>query len=374
MPMKREPWSALEVSATEAAREASRRQPLIDIRSGPERLTGIPRGAVHRSVAELLEECRAAGSDEETGGFLLCTEGVRSREAVERLLAQGYGGFRSVAGGFQAWQEAGLAASYPEGLAAEQAQRYARHLVMPQVGPAGQRSLLRSRVLLAGIGGLNAPAALYLAAAGVGRLGLVDPDSVERSNLQRQVIHAESTLGWNKAASAECRLRDLNPDIEIEVIEERIRPDNAADVVSGWDIVIDGTDNFAARYALNQACVGHGKPLVYGAVMQFQGQVSVFWPRSPERLRAGDAAQAPCFACLLPEPPAPEATPGCAVAGVLGVIPGIVGTLQANEALKLALGIGQPLIGRLLMLDGLGMEFREARVKADPRCPVCGLR
>lgn len=369
--MTRKAPNSFETTVRDAFRDLESGIELIDIRTENELGTGMPAGAVAMTAAEVMARCVSAPGRRVN---LICGGGARSLVLAATLSRQGVEGILSVAGGVDRWRAAGLPMHRRNATGQESNERYARHIVMPQVGPEGQARLLDSRVMLAGLGGLNSPVALYLAAAGVGTIGLADHDTVERSNLQRQVIHAESTLGWNKAASAECRLRDLNPDIEIEVIEERIRPDNAADVVSGWDIVIDGTDNFAARYALNQACVGHGKPLVYGAVMQFQGQVSVFWPRSPERLRAGDAAQAPCFACLLPEPPAPEATPGCAVAGVLGVIPGIVGTLQANEALKLALGIGQPLIGRLLMLDGLGMEFREARVKADPRCPVCGLR
>jgi len=319
-----------------------------------------------------IEHCRDRGAG--AGGFLMCAEGVRSLAAARRLRNQGFTAYQSVTGGFLAWQRAGLPVGYPDGFDASSAQRYARHLVMPQVGPAGQHRLLRSRMLLVGLGGLNAPAALYLAAAGVGRLGLVDPDRVERSNLQRQVVHAESTLGRNKAVSAQARIRDLNPDIETVVIERRIEAENAAEVLAGWDIVIDGTDNFPARYALNEACVRLGVPLVYGAVMRFQGQVSVFWPARPAPSEASPDGPAPCFRCLFPQPPAAADAPGCAEAGVLGVLPGIVGTLQASEALKLALGIGQPLVGRLLMLDALNMEFRQARIAADPECPACTVR
>jgi len=362
----------LEISVAEAASLACPKRPLIDLRDERERLVGTPRGAAVMTVERLLEQCRRAGPDSDRGGYLLCAEGVRSLDAVRALQAEGFSGFRSVAGGFRAWQEAGLPVGYPDGFDAAAAQRYARHLVMPQVGAEGQRKLLRSRILLAGLGGLNAPAALYLAAAGVGRLGLVDPDRVERSNLQRQVVHAESTLGHNKARSAQARIRDLNPDVETVIVEQRIDADNAAELASGWDIVIDGTDNFPARYALNQACVQLGIPLVYGAVMRFQGQVSVFWPSRPQP-RAGSAPGAPCFCCLFPQPPAAADAPSCAEAGVLGVLPGIVGTLQANEALKLALGIGQPLIGRLLMLDALNMEFRETRIAPNPACAVCAV-
>jgi molybdopterin/thiamine biosynthesis adenylyltransferase/rhodanese-related sulfurtransferase len=366
--------SALELTVAEAASSACSIRPVIDIRENSERLVGIPRGAVAMTVEELLAQCRCAGDDSQPGGYLLCAEGVRSLDAVRRLRRAGFSGFLSVAGGFQAWRDAGLPVGYPEGFDSASAQRYARHLVMPQVGAEGQRKLLRTRILLAGLGGLNAPAALYLAAAGVGRLGLVDPDRVERSNLQRQVVHAESTLGRNKAVSAQARIRDLNPDIETVVIERRIEAENAAEVLAGWDIVIDGTDNFPARYALNEACVRLGVPLVYGAVMRFQGQVSVFWPARPAPSEASPDGPAPCFRCLFPQPPAAADAPGCAEAGVLGVLPGIVGTLQASEALKLALGIGQPLVGRLLMLDALNMEFRQARIAADPECPACAVR
>mgnify|MGYP001552601829 FL=1 len=358
----------LEISPEEAASLACPNRPLIDIRGDAERGQGVPAGAVARTVDDLLEQCRRKAPGAEPGGFLLCAEGVRSLEAVRRMRAEGIYGYLSVAGGFEAWQGAGLPVGYAEGFDAVSAQRYARHLVMPQVGAAGQRKLLASRILLAGLGGLNAPAAMYLAAAGVGRLGLADPDCVERSNLQRQVIHAESTLGENKAVSAQARLRDLNPDVETVVMRQHIDESNAERLVAGWDIVVDGTDNFAARYALNEACVRLGKPLVYGAVMRFQGQVSVFWPARPDRA----AGAAPCFRCLFPQAPADAEAPSCREAGVLGVLPGIVGTLQASEALKLALGIGQPATGRLLLIDALNLEFRQARIPADPACTVCG--
>lgn len=365
---------ALEVSVAEAASLACPSRPLIDLRDARERQVGVPRGAAVMTLEEVLEHCRRTGSEGDPRGYLLCAEGVRSLDAVHALRREGFDGFLSVAGGFQAWQDAGLPVGYPEGFDAASAQRYARQLVMPQVGAEGQRKLMRTSILLAGLGGLNAPTALYLAAAGVGRLGLVDPDHVERSNLQRQIVHAESTLGQNKALSAQERIRDLNPDVETVVVERRIDAANARDLAAGWDIVVDGTDNFPARYALNEACVRLGIPLVYGAVMRFQGQVSVFWPGRPEPQAESPVAQAPCFRCMLPDPPSAADAPSCAEAGVLGVLPGIVGTLQAGEALKLALGIGQPLVGRLLMLDALGMEFRQARIAADPDCPVCAVR
>lgn len=370
--MSKPPTLPLEISAEEAAALVCPDRPLIDIRADHERLQGSPTGAVVLTEAGLLERSRARGHGAK--GLLLCAEGVRSLAAARLLHEQGFTAYQSVAGGFLAWQRAGLPVGYPDGFDALSAQRYARHLVMPQVGPEGQRRLQRSRMLLVGLGGLNAPAALYLAAAGVGRLGLVDPDRVERSNLQRQVIHGEATLGHNKAVSAQARIRDLNPDVETVVLEERVDPLNADGIVADWDIVLDGTDNFAARYALNEACVRQGKPLVYGAVMRFQGQLSVFWPGGPAQWLAGDGRAVPCLRCLFPEPPDAADAPSCAAAGVLGVLPGIVGTLQAGEALKLALRIGQPLTGRLLLIDALSMEFRQARIAANPQCSVCAVR
>jgi len=342
-------------------------RPLIDIRSKEERELGLPTGAICMSAEDLLQQCRNNRDSGIHGGFVICAEGVRSREAVLQLRKEGFDGFSSVAGGFQAWLAAGLPVGFPAGLDAGQADRYARHLVMPQIGSDGQRRLLRSRILLVGLGGLNSPVALYLAAAGVGTLGLADFDTVERSNLQRQIIHGESRIGTPKANSASDRIMDLNPDIETVVYQRRVTAANAGTLLESWDMVVDGTDSFSSRFALNEACVRQSKPLVYGAVMRFQGQVSVFWPAS------GEPEPTPCFRCMVPqEPPAGDA-PGCAEAGVLGVMPGIVGTLQANEALKLALGIGLPLIGRLLMIDALNTEFRKMRIPANPDCPVCVL-
>lgn len=245
-------------------------------------------------------------------------------------------------------------------LPAEQ-RRYARHLTLPHVGPEGQRRLKQARVLIAGAGGLGSASALYLAAAGVGTLGLVDFDVVDASNLQRQVIHGESTLGLPKVESAARRLRDLNPHITVETYNDKLTSDNALAVLSRYDVIVDGTDNFPARYLLNDACMLSGKPLVYGAVYRFEGQVSVFG------LPGG-----PCYRCLVPEPPPPGSVPSCAEAGVLGVLPGTIGTLQATEALKLALGAGEPLSGRLLLYDALAMTFDTIRLPKRAGCPACG--
>jgi adenylyltransferase/sulfurtransferase len=243
-----------------------------------------------------------------------------------------------------------------------QLERYKRHLSLDGVGPAGQEKLLASRVLLIGAGGLGSPAALYLAAAGVGTLGLVDFDRVDASNLQRQVLYGTPDVGRPKLEAAEQRLRALNPDVRVALHAEKLEARNAKDVLAGYDVVIDGTDTFPSRYLANDVAVWLGLPLVYGSIMRFEGQVSVFHAK----------AGGPCYRCLFPEPPPPELAPNCAEAGVLGVLPGVVGTLQATEAIKLLLGVGRPLVGRLVVYDALALEFHEFRIPRDPACAVCG--
>ena len=354
----------VEITVEEAARARPADRPVLDIRQDTERRLGSPAAALAMTAEEILEACSSDPEFARRGGDVLCAEGVRSLALVRRLRELGYPRFRSVRGGMNAWLEAGLPYEPGSGVDAAHAERYARQLVLPEVGPEGQQRLQHGRVLLAGLGGLNSPAALYLAAAGVGTLGLLDDDRVARSNLQRQVLHGDDAVGEPKTRSAGMRLRAVNPGVRTVAIEQRVTADNAAGLVRDWDIVIDGTDNFPARYALNDACADAGVPLVYGAVMRFQGQVSVFWPA-----RAGDV---PCFRCLMPEPPGAGAAPTCAEAGVLGVLPGIVGTLQATEALKILLGRGRLLTGRLLLIDALEMSFRETRLARRPGCPVCG--
>ncbi len=243
----------------------------------------------------------------------------------------------------------------------EEIRRYSRHLIMPEVGPAGQRKLKQASVLLVGTGGLGSPLALYLAAAGVGRLGLVDFDVVDESNLQRQIIHGTASLGTPKIESARARIADLNPLVEVTAYETNLTSDNAFDILRPYDIVIDGTDNFPTRYLVNDACVLLGKPNVYGSIFRFEGQASVF-----------AVEDAPCYRCLYPEPPPPGLVPSCAEGGVLGVLPGIIGTIQATEAIKLIIGQGTPLIGRLMLFDALEMRFRELKLRKNPNCPVCG--
>jgi len=248
-------------------------------------------------------------------------------------------------------------------LSAEELRRYARHLVLPHVGIEGQRRLKAARILLVGVGGLGSPAALYLAAAGVGTLGLVDADAVDVTNLQRQVLHGTSAVGTSKLDSAEARLRDLNPGVAIERHDVRLGSANALGILRDYDVIVDGSDNFPTRYLVNDACGLLGKPDVYGSIHRFEGQVSVFW-----------AERGPCYRCLYRDPPPPELVPSCEEGGVLGVLPGIVGTLQATEALKLVLGVGAPLVGRLVMVDALTMRFREMALAKDPDCPLCGPR
>lgn len=251
--------------------------------------------------------------------------------------------------------------SAPPVLSTDEVQRYGRHLTLPEVGKSGQAKLKAASVLIVGAGGLGSPAAMYLAAAGVGRIGLVDFDTVEASNLQRQLLHGTSDVGRSKLASAQDRLQDLNPHVEVELHETRLTSENALDIVDGYDIVADGTDNFPTRYLINDACVLTGTPNVYASIFRFEGQVSVF--ATPE---------GPCYRCAYPEPPPPGLVPSCAEGGVLGVLPGLVGTLQATEVIKMLLGIGDPLIGRLLLIDTLPMTFRTLNIQKNPDCPICG--
>jgi molybdopterin/thiamine biosynthesis adenylyltransferase len=294
----------------------------------------------------------------------MCGSGARSLFAAADLARLGYASVCSLAGGFTRWKGEGLPVEVPPTLDAAARERYSRHLLMPEVGEAGQVKLQAAKVLLIGAGGLGSPAAYYLAAAGVGTLGIVDHDVVDRSNLQRQVLHNDARVGTSKVASARQTLEALNPTIKVVGHEEHLRSANVEDIFSGYDLVVDGCDNFPTRYLVNDACVKLKLPNVHGSVYRFEGQVSVFWPARPQR-------PGPCYRCLYPEPPPPEAAPNCAEAGVLGVLPGVIGLLQATEAIKLVLGIGEPLRGRLLQFDALSMRFRETRLRPDPQCPVC---
>lgn len=337
---------------------------LIDVRSQVEQASGMAEEAEAIPQDFLLED---AGSllPRHADILLICQRGLRSLSIAEAMLTQGFDHVASIEGGIEAWQRDGLPTTSAT-LDADFLERYSRQLRLPQVGIDGQRKLQRARVTLVGAGGLGAPAAFYLAAAGVGHLRVVDDDIVDRSNLQRQILHVDAGVDVAaKVDSARQRLLALNPMIDVEAVRARVDASNVDGYILGADVVMDGADNFPVRHVLNEACLRLGKPLVYGAVQRFDGQASVF-----------DAGRqrgvAPCYRCLFPE--APEDAPNCAEAGVLGVVPGIIGMVQATETIKLILGIGEPLIGRLLQFDALAMRFRETRLRADPECPACGQR
>lgn len=354
-----------ELSVEEAHARMAAGTRLVDVREPDEVSQGSPPDAL-RIVRGFLElRIEDAVPDPETPIAVLCAGGVRSLFAAEGLLALGYRNVTSVRGGYNAWKGAGLPTETPAVLRDDQRERYGRHVLIPEVGEEGQLRLLESRVLLIGAGGLGSPAALYLAAAGVGTLGIMDDDVVDRSNLQRQILHTEARVGQPKVESAKETLGGINPDVKVETIQERLTSENVEQVLPGWDVVVDGSDNFTTRYLVNDACVKFGIPNVHGSIFRFEGQVSVFWPARPE-------GRGPCYRCLYPEPPPPELAPSCAEAGVLGVLPGVVGCLEAVETLKILLGIGDPLVGRLLTYDALGQRFMDLRLEADPNCKWCG--
>ncbi len=354
-----------EITPADALDRQRRGAVLIDVREEHERASGMAEGARGVAMETLIAEASAHLPDRDVAVMLICQGGMRSLRAAEALAAQGFANVSSVAGGTSRWAEETLPLVVPVGeIDADFAERYSRHLRLPQVGVDGQRKLEAARVLLIGAGGLGSPVAYYLAAAGVGTLRIADDDIVDRSNLQRQILHTEAGIGTPKVESAARALSALNPRTAIEPVAERVGSANVERLLEGIDVVIDGADNFPARYLLNDACVKLGKPLVYGAVHRFEGQASVF----DAGRRRGDA---PCYRCLFPEPPSVDAAPNCAEAGVFGVLPGVIGLIQATEAIKLILGIGTPLSGRLLHFDALSMRFRETRLSADPDCPVC---
>ncbi len=292
---------------------------------------------------------------------LYCRTDNRSARAADALRELGYEDVAYVEGGIVAWEAAGLPVAAESGLTADQRARYSRHTLLPEVGVEGQLRLLGSKVLLIGAGGLGSPSALYLAAAGVGTLGIVDDDLVDESNLQRQIIHSTERVGAPKTASAKVAIEGLNPDVE--VVEHRMRLDssNILEILEPYDIVVDGADNFPTRYLLNDASVRLRKPVVSASILGFDGQISTFIPY-----------EGPCYRCLYPTPPPPELAPSCSANGVLGVMAGVMGLLQANEVIKLAAGIGEPLVGRLLLYEALGTRFTELKVPRDPDCPICG--
>jgi sulfur-carrier protein adenylyltransferase/sulfurtransferase len=309
----------------------------------------------------LADEIATAAPDKSARTILYCRSGNRSYKAAEQMEALGYTDVASMAGGILLWQEQGLPVVATEGMSAEQRDRYSRHTLLPEVGVEGQLKMLNAKVLLLGAGGLGAPTALYLAAAGIGTIGLVDDDVVDASNLQRQVIHNTERIGVPKTESARIAIEALNPDVE--VVEHRIRLDaeNILGILEDYDVIVDGADNFPTRYLLNDASVRLRKPVVSASILSFDGQISTFVP-----------FEGPCYRCLYPTPPPAELAPSCSANGVLGVMAGTMGTLQANEVLKLVIGIGEPLVGRLLLYEALGTRFTELKVRRDPECPICG--
>jgi molybdopterin/thiamine biosynthesis adenylyltransferase/rhodanese-related sulfurtransferase len=350
-----------EIDASEA-RERLDGALFLDVREQDEWDEGHVPGAVHVPRGYLESRIEGLVPDRDRAIVVYCAGGSRSAFGAKSLNELGYTDVVSLAGGFTDWKRNGFPIDLNAGLTKEQRSRYSRHLLIPEVGEEGQSKLLNARVLLIGAGGLGSPASLYLAAAGVGTLGIVDADVVDESNLQRQIVHSLETLGTPKVESARAAIEALNPDVTVKAFQERLTSENVDRILSeGWDVIVDGADNFPTRYLVNDASVWHDIPVVHGSIYRFEGQVTVFKPH-----------EGPCYRCLFPQPPPPELAPSCAEGGVLGVLPGIIGSLQANEALKLVLGAGDSLVGRLLLFDALATELSEVGLKRDPSCPVCG--
>jgi len=309
----------------------------------------------------LGDEIATAAPDKSARTILYCRSGNRSYKAAEQMEALGYTDVASMAGGILLWQEQGLPVVATDGMTPEQRDRYSRHTLLPEVGVDGQLKMLNAKVLLLGAGGLGAPTALYLAAAGIGTIGLVDDDVVDASNLQRQVIHNTERIGVPKTTSARLTIEALNPDVNVVEHQMRLNAENILELIEDYDVIVDGADNFPTRYLLNDASVRLRKPVVSASILSFDGQISTFVP-----------FEGPCYRCLYPTPPPAELAPSCSANGVLGVMAGTMGTLQANEVLKLVIGIGEPLVGRLLLYEALGTRFTELKVRRDPECPICG--
>jgi molybdopterin/thiamine biosynthesis adenylyltransferase/rhodanese-related sulfurtransferase len=334
----------------------------VDVREKDETKNGYVPGAVllPRGFLEMQAESKLPDRNKKL--IVYCAGGVRSAFAAKALQDLGYTHVESANPGFVRWKDVGYPMETPAQLTDAQRERYSRHLLLPEVGEKGQEKLLNARVLLLGAGGLGSPAALYLAAAGVGTIGLIDADTVDTSNLQRQILHGSDRVGTPKVDSAEKTIKNLNPDVKVIKFQERLNSGNIDRILDqGWDVIVDGVDNFPTRYLLNDASVWKKIPVVHGSIFRFDGQVTTFWPE-----------KGPCYRCLYPEPPPAHLAPSCAEAGVLGVLPGMVGTAQATEAIKIVLGQGEPLVGRLLTYDSLKMTFRTLKLRRDKDCPVCG--
>ena len=350
-----------EVTPAELSRQ-SPRPVVIDVREKQETDQGMLPGARHVPRGFLELRIEEAVPDRGADVVLYCASGTRSLLAARTLQEMGYARVRNLTGGYSGWKDSGLPVETPVKLTEAQRARYSRHLMIPEVGEAGQSRLLKSKVLLIGAGGLGSPSALYLAAAGVGRLGIVDDDVVDESNLQRQILHSTDRVGMPKTESARKTIQALNPEVAVDEHRVRLNRDNALELFGKYDVIIDGSDNFGTRYLVNDACVLLQKPNVHGSIFRFDGQATTFVPGGGR----------PCYRCLFPEPPPPELAPSCQEAGVLGVLPGIIGLIQSVEAMKLLLGRGEPLVGRLLLYDALEQKFREVKYARDPHCPACG--
>jgi len=353
--------SEIDPPVLDAALRGTARPALIDVREPDEHAQGMIPGTIHipRGFLELRIERNVP--DRSTPVVIYCASGTRSVLAARSLGELGYTNVASLAGGFTGWKRAGLAWEQPISLRPDQETRYSRHTLLPEVGIAGQLKLLGAKVLCIGAGGLGSPSSMYLAAAGIGTIGVIDDDVVDQSNLQRQILHSTDRVGIAKVESAETTLRGLNPDVKVDKHRTRITSDNALALIAPYDVIIDGADNFATRYLVNDAALRLGKPVIHASIFRFEGQITVF-----------PGAGSPCYRCLYPQPPPAEDAPSCAEAGVLGVLPGIMGVLQATEAIKLVLGLGETLAGRLLCYDAIKTKFRELRLRRDPACPTCG--
>ena len=334
---------------------------LLDVREPDEYAQGALPGAVHVPRGQLEFSVEGRLTDKHAPIAVYCAGGTRSAFAAKTLQDLGYSDVVSVTGGFNKWKDEGLEWSTPRTMSSDQRNRYQRHLLLPEVGEKGQMKLLDAKVLLLGAGGLGSPAAIYLAAAGVGTIGIIDMDVVDASNLQRQILHTLDRVGMRKVDSAKAALTAMNPDVKVLTYDTRLSAENILDIIDGYDIIVDGTDNFPTRYLVNDAALVKRIPVVHGSIFRFEGQATVFYPYV-----------GPCYRCMIPEPPPAELAPSCAEAGVLGVLPGIIGSIQAVEAIKLLLDLGDPLVGRLLTYDALEESFRTFKVRRDPECPACG--
>jgi molybdopterin/thiamine biosynthesis adenylyltransferase/rhodanese-related sulfurtransferase len=365
MPTSRELLAAAKAAITEVSGDEAQARldasTVLDVREPDEFEQGAIPGAVHIPRGHLEGQVEGKLPDRDAPIIVHCASGFRSAFAAKTLQELGYTNVVNLAGGFNKWKDEGRPWRVPQTLTADQRNRYQRHLLLPDVDVAGQLKLLDSKVLMLGAGGLGSPSAMYLAAAGVGTIGIIDMDVVDESNLQRQILHNMERIGDRKVDSAKKTLTAINPDVSVVTYDVRLGADNILDIIDGYDVIVDGTDNFPTRYLVNDAALLKRIPVVHGSIFRFEGQASVFKPY-----------EGPCYRCFLPEPPPAEHAPSCAEAGVLGVLPGIIGSIQAMETIKILLGLGEPLVGRLLAYDALEEEFRVFKVRRDPACPACG--